>query len=100
MLNLSDDTSLLLITLMGLLSAITFMCLYLQEKRRAPEQRTPLGGFVTFFLYVYPIAFVFGACMGIAVTLDTGNPQNSIPVFTNGLAVTAVLLWGRAKRVR
>lgn len=100
MLNLSDDTSLLLITLMGLLSAITFMCLYLQEKRRAPEQRTPLGGFVTFLLYLFPIAIVILVCMGIAVMLNTGNLQNLIPVFTNGLAAAAVLLWGRAKKVR
>ena len=100
MLNLSDDTSLLLITLMGLLSAVTFMCLYLQEKRRAPEQRTPLGGFVTFLLYLFPIAFVIVVCMGFAVTLDTGNPKILIPTFTNGMAAAAVLLWGRAKKVR
>ena len=37
MLNLSDDTRLLLITLMGLFSAITFMCLYLQEKSARAE---------------------------------------------------------------
>ena len=76
------------------------MCLYLQEKRRAPEQRTLLGGFGTFLLYVYPKAFVIVVCLGIAVTLDTGNPLYLIPTFTNGLAVAAVLLWGRAKKVR
>ena len=97
--NISDDRSLLL-SLAGLLSAVTFMCLYLQEKKRAPEQRTPPGGFVTFLLYIFPIAFVIATCMGIAVTLDTGNPQYLTPVFTNGLAVTTALLWGRAKRVR
>ena len=100
MLNLSDDTSLLLITLMGLLSAITFMCLYMQEKRRAPEQRTPLGGFVTFLLYLFPIAIVILVCMGIAVMLDTGNPQILLPTLTNGMAAATVWLWGRTKRVR
>lgn len=50
--NLGDDRSLLLSALAGLLCAVAFMCLYLQEKRRAPEQKTLLSGFVTFFLYV------------------------------------------------
>ncbi|MDE0300698.1 MAG: hypothetical protein OXN17_18835 [Candidatus Poribacteria bacterium] len=98
--NISDDPQLLRVSLIGLLSAVVFMCLYLQEKRTAPEQRTPPGGFVTFLLYIFPIAFVIGACMGVAVTLDTGDPRNLLPVFTSGLTVAAVLLWGRAKKVR
>ncbi len=98
--NLNDDTGLLLVALVGLLSAVTFMCLFLQEKRRAPEQGTPLGGFVTFLLYIFPIAFVLVMCVGFAVTLDSANPQYLIPTFTNGLAAAAVLLWGRAKNAR
>lgn len=98
--NLNDDPGLLLVALAGLLSAVTFICLYLQEKSRAPEQRTPLGGFVTFLLYIFPIAFALVMCAGIAVTLDSGNPQYLIPTFTNGLAAAAVLLWGRAKKTR
>ena len=97
--NISDDRSLLL-SLAGLLSAVTFMCLYLQEKKRAPEQRTPPGGFVTFLLYIFPIAFVIATCMGIAVTLDTGAPRNLLPVFSNGLVVATLMLWGRAKKAR
>ena len=97
---ISDDGSLLRVVLAGLLSAVTFTCLYLQEKRRATDQRTPLGGFGTFLLYVFLIAYAIGVCMGIAVTLDTGNPLILIPVFTNGLSVGAILLWGRAKPVR
>ena len=97
--NISDDPRLLL-SLASLLSAVTFMCLYLREERRAPEQRTPLRGFGTFLLYVYPIAFVIAAFLGITVMFDSGNPKNLLPVFSNGLAVAAVLLWGRAKKVR
>ncbi len=76
------------------------MCLYLREERQAPEQRTPLRGFGTFLLYVYPIAFAIAAYLGIAVMFDSGDPQNLPPVFSNGLAVAAVLLWGRAKNAR
>ena len=100
MLNLSDDARLLLISLIGLSSAVTFMCLYLQEKRRASEQRARLRGWGAFLLYVFPIAYAILVCLGIAVTLDTGNPLILIPVFTNGLSVGAILLWGRAKNVR
>ena len=98
--NFNDDTGLLLVALAGLLSAITFMCLFMQEKRRAPEQRTAPGGFVTFLLYIFPIAFVLVMCAGIAATLDSGNPQYLIPAFTIGLAAAAVLMWGRAKNAR
>ena len=96
----SDDPRLLLVALAGLLCAVTFMCLLLQEQRRAPEQSTPLGGFVIFLLYIFPIAVVLVTCAGVAVTLDSGNPQYLIPAFTNGLAAAAVLLWGRAKNAR
>ena len=98
--NVNDDPRLLPVALAGLLSAVTFTCLYLQERRRAPEQRTPLGGFGTFLLYAFPVVFVIVVCLGIAVTLDTGNPRYLIPTFTNGLAVATLLLWGRAKNVR
>ena len=76
------------------------MCLYLREERQAPEQRTPLRGFGTFLLYVYPIAFVIAVYFGIAVMFDSGDPQNLLPVFSNGLVVATLLLWGRAKKVR
>jgi hypothetical protein len=72
--------------------SVTFMCLYLREERRAPDQRTPLGGFGTFLLYVYPIAFVISAYSGIAVIFDTGNSQNLLPMFSNGLVVATLLL--------
>ena len=98
--NINDDPKLLLVTLVGLLSAVTFMCLYLQEKRRAPDQRTPLRGFGTFLLYVYPIAFVIAAYLGITVMFDSGDPKNLVPVFSNGLVVATLLLWGRAKKTR
>ena len=97
---ISDDGSLLRVVLAGLLSAVTFMCLYLQEKRRASVQRARLRGWGAFLLYVFPIAYAILVCLGIAVTLDTGNPLILIPVFTNGLSVGAILLWGRAKNVR
>lgn len=97
--NISDDFRLLL-SLAILLCAVTFMCLYLQEERRAPEQRTPLRGFGTFLLYVYPIAFVIAAYLGIAVMFDSGDPKNLVPVFSNGLVVATLLLWGWAKKAR
>ena len=97
--NISDDPRLLL-SLASLLCAVTFMCLYLQEERRAPEQRTTLRGLGTFLLYIYPIAFVIAAYLGIAVMFDSGDPQNLVPVFSNGLVVAALLLWGWAKKVR
>ena len=98
--NISDDTRLLLFALAGLLSAATFTCLYLQEKRRAPEQKTPLRGWVAYLLYVFLIAYAIMVCLGSAVAFDTGNSQFLIPVFTYGLAVAAALLWRRAKNVR
>lgn len=97
--NISDDFRLLL-SLASLLCAVTFMCLYLREERRAPEQRTTLRGLGTFLLYVYPIAFVIAAYLGIAVMFDSGDPQNLLPVFSNGLVVAALLLWGWAKKAR
>ena len=97
---ISDDGSLLRVALAGLLSGVTFMWFDLQEKRRTPEQRTRLRGWGAFLLYVFPIAYAILVCLGIAVTLDTGNPLILIPVFTNGLSVGAILLWGRAKNVR
>ena len=97
---ISDDTRLLLIPLIGLSSAVTFMCLYLQEKRRAPDQRTRLRGWGAFLLSVFLMTYAFVGCLGSAVAFDTGNPQFLSPVFTYGLAVAAALLWWRAMNVR
>ena len=98
--NLGGDSRLLLVALAGLLNAVSFMCLYLQEKRKPPEQKTPLRGLGTFLLYVFLIAYLILVCLGSAMALDTNNPQILIPVFTYGLAVVAALLWRRAKKVR
>ncbi len=98
--NLSDDSRLLLISLMGLSSAVSFMCLYLQEKRRASVQRARLRGWGAFLLSVFLMTYAFVVCLGSAVAFDTGNPQFLSPVFTYGLAVAAALLWRRAKNVR
>ena len=75
MFNLSDDGSLLRVVLAGLLSAVTFMYLYLQEKRRAPDQRTRLRGWGAFLLSVFLMTYAFVGCLGSAVAFDTGNPQ-------------------------
>ena len=93
-----DNKLVILFGLSGFLCAVMFASLYLQEKRRAREQKTPMSGLGVFLLYVFLILYVIWACLGSAVALDENNPLILLPVFSYGLAAGASLMWWRAKK--
>ena len=96
---IDDDNKLvILFGLSGFLCAAMFASSYLQEKRRAGEQKTPMNGLGVFLLYVFLILYVILACLGSAVALEENNPLNLLPVFSYGLAAGASLMWWRAKK--
>ena len=95
----NDTTLVIVFALMGFVCAVMFICLYLQEKRKAAEHKAPMGALGTFLLCVFLILYGILACLGSAVVIDAKEPLTMLPVLTYGLAVVAALMWRRAKNV-
>ena len=93
----NDTTLVIILSLMGFVCAVMFICLYLQEKRKAVEHKTPMGVLGTSLLCVFLILYGILVCLGSAVAIDAKEPLTMLPVFTYGLAVVAASMWRRAK---
>ncbi len=83
---------------MGFLSAITYACLYLDEKRKPPSEKKPLEGFMMVLHYFLLGGFI----LGVGASLFMAGIEDSFLPLITGLtffsALSAVFFYVEEKR--